>query len=77
MAQLAAIAKSHGVTPADYARQLVEDDLAIQQEAETMTFAQIMGSVRTSAGHIDESEIVTLVDQARQSHRPATRGKKR
>ena len=78
MAQLFAKAKDMGVPPEDYAMQLVEDALALQREAESMTIAQIMAPVRKRSGTVDESEIIKLVDKARaEHHRSAGRSKKR
>ena len=77
MTQLLASAKRHGVPPEDYARQLVEDRLALEREAQRLTFAQIMGPVRKAAGNVDESKIVTLVEKARSDYHQKSRGKKR
>ena len=78
MAQLVARAKKRGVRPADYARELVEDGLALRREAESMTIGQIMKPVRKAAGAIDEAELVGIVEQARSDHhRSASRGKRR
>jgi hypothetical protein len=78
MAQLVARAKDLGLPPEDYARQLVEDGLALQREAEGMTIAQIMEPVRKGGSSVDETEIVKLVERARTDyHRKAGRGNKR
>lgn len=79
MAQLVTRARDMGVPPEDYARKLVEDGLALQEEAESMSVAQIMAPVRKAAGTVvDEREIVTLVEKARSDHhRVAARGKRR
>jgi hypothetical protein len=68
MAQLVSRAKAMGVPPEDFARQLIEDGLALQQEAESMPTAEVMAPVRKAAGAVDEEEIVRLVDQARNDH---------
>ena len=65
MAQLVESAKQIGVQPEDYAKQLVEDGLALQREAELMSFPQIVGRVRRANGVVDESEVVQLVEAAR------------
>ena len=57
--------KRAGLPPAEYAKQLIEESLAVQQEARDLPFAQIMGPVRASAGRIDDQEIVAVVDAAR------------
>jgi hypothetical protein len=65
MAQLVAKAKQMGVQPEDYAKQLVEDGLAFQREAEMRSFAQIMAPVRRATRTVDDAEIVNLVEKAR------------
>jgi hypothetical protein len=65
MSRLVARAKDIGITPEDYARQLVEDALDLQRQAESKSFAEIMEPVRQAAGDVDESEITRLVDRAR------------
>jgi hypothetical protein len=77
MAQLIAKAKDLRLTPERFAKQLVEDGLELQSEAETKTFAEIMGPVRRAAGKVDESELVALVDKARTAHHRSIHGKKR
>ncbi len=78
MAQLLAKDKRMGMPPEDYAKQLIEDGLALQREAEQSTFAEIMAPVRRTTGTVDEFEIVTLIEKVRTSHhRRSTRGKKR
>jgi hypothetical protein len=68
MSLLVARAKRMGVPPEDYARQLVEEGLAFQREAEGKSFADIMGPVRKAAGSVNEAEIVKLVEKARADH---------
>jgi hypothetical protein len=65
MTELVEQAKRKGIPPADYAKRLIEDGLALEREAEEQSFAQIMGPVREAAGAVDEAEIVRLVDGAR------------
>jgi hypothetical protein len=78
MAQLRAKAKSHGVRPEDYARELLEEGLALQREAEGMTFAEIMAPVRRKGGVVNEAEIVGLVEKARtEHHRSVARKRKK
>lgn len=78
MSQLVARAKDLGLPPGDYARQLIEDGLALQREAESTSIAQIMAPVRKAAGEVDETEIVRLVEKARNAHhRKPARGKRR
>ena len=67
-----------GVPPEDYAKRLIEDALALQREAEGGTFSQIMKPVRRATGAVDDSEIVALVETARNDHhRNAGRRKRR
>ena len=68
MSQLIAKAKRMGMAPEDYAKRLLEDGLALQNESEKMTFAEIMAPVRQAAGTVEEAEIVKLVDRARNAH---------
>ena len=77
LAQLVATAKQMGVDPEDYAKRLVEDGLALQREAEELSFAEMMGPVRKMAGSVDDEEIVKLVEKARTVHHGGGRGKKR
>ena len=76
MTQLLAEAKRAGVSPEAYARILVEDALALQREAEEMTFEQIMRPVRRAAGKVSDIEIVRLVHKARAAH-PGNNGRRR
>ncbi len=78
MARLRARAKRIGVAPEDYARQLLENALTLQHQAETMTAADILGPMRANASPVDEEEIVKLVEKVRSEHnRNAGRGKRR
>jgi len=67
-AQLRASANRLGIPPEAYAKRLVEDALAMEREAEPLTFAQIMAPVRRAAGAVGEDEIVKLVETARADH---------
>jgi hypothetical protein len=78
IAKLAAKAKDLGMTPEQYARQLIEDGLAVQRDAETMSFAEIMSPVRKAAGGIEDAGIVELVNEVRHDlRRSRIRDKKR
>ena len=70
--ELARKAKRLGITPAKYVRQLVEEDLAISEEARTKTFAELMGPGR----EVDEDEIDRLVESAKTRHHARTTRKK-
>lgn len=76
MSALFAKAKSLGIKPEQYAKQLVEEGLSIQREAERFSFAQIMEPVREQAGSVDNAEIKTLVETARSRSRGARRKKR-
>jgi hypothetical protein len=77
MAQLVKKAREVGVPPEDYAKQLVEDGLALQRQAEHMSFEEIMGPVRQATESVDDAEIVKLVQKARSDYyRKSRRAKK-
>jgi hypothetical protein len=72
MARLAKKAKSLGITPEEYVLQLIEEDLALEQKAKTLTFAQIMGPDQD----VDEALLDRLVDEARTRHHLKSRRKR-
>jgi hypothetical protein len=57
-------AKRLGMTPERYVRELVQEDLALDQKARTTGLAELMGPGR----EIDEKELDHLVDEARTRH---------
>lgn len=61
IAALAARAKRLGMTPQGYVRHLVEEDLAISEQAKTSTFRELLGPGKAE----EEAEIDRLVDAAR------------
>ena len=77
MTALAAKAKRMGLSPARYVKQLVEEDLAIDSAAQSMTLAQIMAPVRKEfrESGMTEEELSTIVEAAR-SRRQRTSAKK-
>ena len=77
MKELIANAKRLGIEPQEYAKRLVEEALAFQREAETLSFAQIMGPVRDASGSVDDAQIIKLVETARPGHRVSRRRAKR
>ncbi len=77
MSDLIAKAKRMGIKPGDFAKQLIEDSLAGQREAEESTFAQIMKPVREATGEVSDSEITSLVEIARSNNSARTSRKKR
>ena len=68
LAELTAQASSLGMTPQRYARELIEEGLAMEREARTKSFDEILVPLRRSAGEIDEAELDRLVDRARTRH---------
>jgi len=72
MAQLTSKARQMGMTPQRYVRQLIEEDLALDRKAKTMSFAQIMGPGRD----VDEALLEKVVDAARTRHHSRTRRKR-
>lgn len=71
--ELAARAKRLGMTPERYVRHLVDNDLAVAQEARTTTFQKLLGTGR----EVDEVELDKVVDRARGTHRRDASKKKR
>lgn len=65
-------AKSFGMTPQDYLRHLVEEDLTVSRAAKTSSFEQLMGPGRA----VNEEEIDQLVDTARERHHRRTARKR-
>jgi hypothetical protein len=78
MIALTAKAKRLGLTPSRYVRQLVEDDLAIENDAQSMTLAQIMAPVRKEfrESGMTEKELDAIVNGARSRRRPRSSAKK-
>jgi len=64
MSRIAAKAKRMGVTPAQYIKQLVDDDLESDRIARTTSLATIVGP----ALKVDESELDELVNRAKRRH---------
>ena len=64
MAEVARRAKHLGMTPEDYLKHLLEEDLAISRAARTKTFAELMGPGR----EVDEQEVDRLVEAAKVKH---------
>jgi 1-aminocyclopropane-1-carboxylate deaminase/D-cysteine desulfhydrase-like pyridoxal-dependent ACC family enzyme len=64
LAQVAARARSLGMTPERYLKHLVQEDLAISQQAKTTCFEKIMGA----AHEVDERELDRLIEAARERH---------
>ena len=64
MSQIASRAKHLGLTPAEYLRQLVEEDLKLDHIAKTKSFSEILGPGQD----VDEAELDKLVDRAKRRH---------
>lgn len=79
MMALADKAKRLGLTPANYVKQLVEEDLAIESDAQAMTLAQIMAPVRKEfrESAMTDGELDTIVNAARSRRRQSSSGKSR
>ena len=77
MTALVAKAKRLGLSPARYVKQLVEEDLAIDADAQSLTLAEIMAPVREEfrESGMTEEELEVIVDVARkrQNRRPPGR----
>jgi hypothetical protein len=56
-AQFAAMARRLGMTPGDYARELIEDALAMDRAARTSTLDEFLRPVREDLSRIDEAEL--------------------
>ena len=77
---MAVVAKARrlGLSPARYIKQLVEEDLAIENDAQSMTLAQIMAPVRKEfrESGMTEEELAAVVSAARARRRQYLSGKK-
>jgi hypothetical protein len=62
-------AERMALTPEGYLKRLVEDDLAVSDEARTKTFAEIMGPGKA----VDEEEADRIVERAKTRHYAKTR----
>lgn len=76
--QLAAVkqkAAKLGVTPKQYVRQLIAEDLEIDRRAREATFEELAAPFREALGGLSEKELDEIVDKARRSQkrRPSRR----
>ena len=73
LTELNAKAKQFRMSPERYVRQLVEEDLALDHEARTSTFAEIMAPARAEfkKSGLSEQDLDALVDRARTRHHRA------
>jgi hypothetical protein len=76
---LTAKAKRLGMTPARYLRQLVDDDLELDRQAQATTFSQLMGTTRDQfkESGLTEQELDDLVNAARSRHHNRVSGTRR
>jgi hypothetical protein len=58
-----------GLTPAKYVRQLIEDDLALDRNAQSTSFEELAKPFRKRFEGTSEEEIDRLVDEARGKRR--------
>jgi hypothetical protein len=72
MSEIADKAKRLGLTPEQYIRELVREDLALDRQARTTSLAELMGPGR----EVDEAELGRLVDAARTRHHRRSPGKR-
>jgi hypothetical protein len=70
MSRIVARAKQMGLTPEEYVRQLVEEDLRLDHVARTKSFSEILGPGQ----EVDEAELDKLVDRAKRRHYRETNG---
>ena len=78
MAALRAQAKAAGMTPNAYASRLLEEGIALEQQARTTTFDALLAPVRRQYrdSGTSEADLDALVDAARRRHhRRASRKK--
>jgi len=76
LATLRRLAKESGLTAEDFARQLIEDGLSLQQRARTTPFDELLAPVRSQfkKSAMTEVELDIIVDAARtRHHRRGTR----
>lgn len=78
LAALRAQAKAAGMTPDAYASRLLEEAIALEQEARAKTFDALFAPVqrRFRESGMSEAELDALVDAARKRHHRRTSRKK-
>ncbi len=69
MRDLTAQARRLGLTPEDYVRRLVEENLALAREAREKTFTELTRPGRA----VDEAEVDQLVERAKARHHRSVR----
>lgn len=58
-------ASTRGVTPEEYVKRLIEEDLAIDEDVKQTTIAELATPLRETFGHLSDAEIDAFVDKAR------------
>jgi hypothetical protein len=78
-AHLRTTAARLGLTPERYVKELLDDHLALEQEAQATTFDELMGPVREEfrKSGMTEAQLDELVDRARTRHHQRTQGRKK
>lgn len=69
-------AKRDGMTPEEYVKQLIENDLESDQKARTLSFAEICKPFHEAFKGVPEAELDAMVDAAR-TRRHERRNKRR
>jgi predicted DNA-binding protein len=77
LAKLAAFAKSLGMTPQDYVREVIEDRLEWEELSRSMSTDQILAPFRKGLQRINDADFDRLVDEARTEHYSRVNRKKR
>jgi nucleoside-specific outer membrane channel protein Tsx len=72
MAELTSKANRLGITPEQYVRELVQEDLALDKKARTTTLSQLMGPGRD----VDEVELDKVVNEVRKRYHGERRRKR-
>lgn len=77
MAKLKSSAKSLGLTPEDYVKEVIEDRLELEEATRNTTFDQILAPLCKRSDEIGEDELNRMVDRAKARHRSRVTRKKR
>lgn len=70
-------AKESGMTPPEYLRELLQNDLEMERLARTMTFEQLAAPFRDAMRGVSEEEIDEIVNKARARLRRETKPRRR
>lgn len=61
-------ARTLGLTPVDYVKQLIQDDLALDQKARSSSLDELAAPFRKALGDVPETELDQMVHAARARH---------